>query len=86
MKFDDAQKRHIDCLIEGRLQRERRAHERSMQAERNRHAAEVLTLQIEIARLQSERSILQRLTDKWFRGRSTSNEHQHESMARPARD
>lgn len=70
MKFSAAEKQHITDLIEGRLVREQRLHERALQAallaERDRHAAEVETLRSTIRRLESERGTLQRLADKWL--------------------
>lgn len=70
MKFDEVQKLAIDRLIERRLDRERKRHGRELsaviKAEREQHARELAGLRAELARLQSERSVFQRLADRWF--------------------
>lgn len=66
MRFDDAQQTHIDWLIETRLAQQRRQFDRERAAERERHGRELETLRSEILRLESERSVLRRLSDRWF--------------------
>jgi hypothetical protein len=70
MRLSDQQKSDIARRIELRLGRERERHRRELSAalhsQREQHARELAALHAELARLQSERSVLQRLIDRWF--------------------
>ena len=72
-RFTDEQQTLVAEIVERRLARERRAHARALAEQRARHQRDMQTLQTEIERLHSERSILQRLANRWFLGR----EHGH---------
>lgn len=66
VRFSEPQQKALDEIVESRLNRERRLHEKAMQAERQRHAAEIRTLQIQLEQARSERSIMSGLLDRWF--------------------
>jgi hypothetical protein len=70
MPLNFMQKEAIERRIEQRLERERARHRRelsaALHAEREQHARELATLRADLARLQSERSVLSRLANRWF--------------------
>jgi hypothetical protein len=70
LKLTDVEKQAIERRIDRRLERERERHRHELsaaiRAEREQHARELTMLRAELARLQSERSVFQRLADRWF--------------------
>jgi hypothetical protein len=68
-QWSDQQKQRIDEIVERRLLRERRAYEARIAELLGRHERERQMLRIEIERLRSERSIFQRLSERWFHHR-----------------
>jgi hypothetical protein len=60
MRFDAAQKEHIDRLIEGRLLREKRRQD----GERSRHIAESAELHAEIDRRRAELAVVRAALDQ----------------------
>jgi hypothetical protein len=69
MKFDAAQKQHIDALIEGRVLRERRRHEQD--------ARELASVRAELERYhqQQQRRLGARLSRWWHRIGNTCGGH-----------
>lgn len=58
--FDDAQKCEVDRIVERRLLRERRQHERDLRAQRASLEGEIAKLQLE---LRSERGLITRIRE-----------------------